>query len=299
MSDEMKKDNPGAQPIDYASPKARRSIFDSPVLRKTGRIVLSFGKWTMRVVLALLIIFGISVGFGTSSSDAEKMRSFSDCVDRWQHNPDFRKAQIEYAEQGSDAMRTKVAWIGTTKAIMWLRSLPFLPPEFAVSPTSQSHYDDFTFGPLSAYMHLTGEQGLPDTLNSISYFGSKEPLTDDDIRQFIDGHKLTPPVVHDAGAIASVRSLFNDIDGSRKFAVHENVGPKLMPHIASIAKSLGYPTEMRQMNPTEQLTVWRKLDGEVHETDYELWRTKQVNDWLNGVWGRYTELITAGSSIRF
>jgi hypothetical protein len=191
-------------------------------------------------------------------------------------------------------MRTKVAFIDTTKDIMWLRSLPCIPEEDRVNDTSFAHYTDFTRGPLTAYMHLTAEQGLNNTLDSIKFLGSKDSLTDDDIRGFLTGYKLPRPVASDAGAIQSVRSLFNDVDASRKFEISGNVGPKITPHIAAIAHELGYPTEMNDMKPSEQLAVWRKLDGEIRETDYELWRSKQVNDWLNGVWAQVYGTMYSG-----
>ena len=56
--------------------------------------------------------------FGTSADDAERLRAFADANDRWQHNPDFREAQVEYVELGSDSMRTKTAFMNTTDAVM-------------------------------------------------------------------------------------------------------------------------------------------------------------------------------------
>jgi hypothetical protein len=302
MSDDL--DKPAEEKtrrIDYATPEKGRGFLRAA--RKAGRLGKAISIWGFRVLLALVILFGLAVGFGTSGSDAEKMKVFADSADRWQHNPDFRKVQIEYAEEGSEAMRTKVAFIDTTRDILWLRSLPGLPDEDKINDTSYAHYTDFTHGPLTAYMHLTGEQGLTNTLGSIQYLGSKEPLTDEDIRGFLNGYKLPRPVASDAGAIKSVRSLFDDIDASRKLEITENVAPKITPHIASIAQGLGYPTDMNEMNPAEQLTVWRKLDGEIKETDYELWRTKQVNDWLNGVWAQvygtmYSGLINPTMKLR-
>src|SRR5688572_1071334 len=127
--------------------------------------------WSGRVAMAVLILFAFGIGFGTPQADAEKMRVFADAVERWQHNPDFRKVQVEYVELGSTAMNTKACFVNTTAGIMWLRSIPGLPPHLAVNPTSQSHYDNFTRGPLSAYLHLTDETGggLADTIKMIKY----------------------------------------------------------------------------------------------------------------------------------
>ncbi len=272
----------------------KRVAAKRPLLKTAGKWAKRISLWGFRVLLALVILFGLAVGFGTSASDAEKMKLFADSADRWQTNPDFRNVQIEYSEQGSDAMRTKVAFIDTTKDIIWLRSLPGIPDEDKINDTSYAHYKDFTAGPLSAYMHLTGEQGLANTVGTIKYLGSKEPLTDDDIRGFLNGYKLPRLVASDEGAVKSVRSLLNDIDASRKLQIETNVAPLLTPHISMIAKNLGYPTDMNQMSPAEQRVVWQKLDGEIRETDYELWRTKQVNDWLNGVWAQVYGTMYSG-----
>ncbi|MDB5318875.1 MAG: hypothetical protein JWN40_506 [Phycisphaerales bacterium] len=242
--------------------------------------------WTARILLSLVILFALMMGFGTSGSDVEKMRLFADAVEKWQHNPDFRQVQVEYVEMGSEAMRSKLAFVNSKTMVMWLRSLPGLPKDFKVNDTSLAHYTNFTLGPLSAYMHLTAEQGLTDTLKVLNYLGSKEQLTDDDIRRFLGDYKLYNPVVADDGAVESVRTLINDIDASRKFDIDTNVSARITPHIAAIASRLGYPTQIKDMNVHAQRDVWQLLDSEIRENDYELWRTKQANDWLNGVWAQ-------------
>jgi hypothetical protein len=254
----------------------------------------SLGIWSARVLLSLVILFALAIGFGTSGTDAEKMRVFAEAVERWQHNPDFREVQVEYVEMGNEAMRTRACFVDTTEGIMWLRSLPGLPEHLRVNDTSLAHYRDFCKGPLSAYMHLTAEQGLGETLKMIKYLGTKEKLTDDDIRDFLHQYKLHNPVASDAGAVASVRSLINDVDPSRGFTIEGDVGAKVTPHIASIAQSMGYPANMERMTPAQQLDVWQVLDDEVRETDYELWRSKQVNDWLNGVWAQVYGTMYSG-----
>jgi hypothetical protein len=40
------------------------------------------------------------------------------------------------------------------------------------------------------------------------------------------------------------------------------------------------------MTPAQQKAVWAKLDDRIRDTNYELWRVKQVNDWLNGLWAQ-------------
>src|SRR5690349_11514747 len=216
--------------------------------------------WAARILLSLVILFALMMGFGTSASDAEKMRLFADAVEKWQHNPDFRQVQVEYVEMGSEAMRSKLAFVPSKQVIMWLRSLPGLPPDWKVNDTSLSHYTDFTLGPLSAYMHLTAEQGLTDTLKVLNYLGSKETLTDDDIRHFLGDYKLYSPVASDDGAVESVRSLINDVDAGRKFEIDTNVSDRITPHIAAIATRLGYPTQVTAMNVHQQRDVWLMLD---------------------------------------
>src|SRR6266550_4418370 len=234
-----------------------------------------FGIWSARVLLSLVILFALAIGFGTGGADAEKMRVFADAVDRWQHNPDFRQVQIEYVEMGSDAMRSKLGFVDSKTVIMWLRSLPGLPDHLKVNDTSFAHYTNFAYGPLSAYMHLTAEQGLTETLKMLGYLGNKEQLTDEDIRRFLAEFKLHNPVASDAGAVESVRSLVNDVDAGRKFQIDTNLSARIIPHIAAVAQRLGYPVQIAQMDPWAQREVWQMLDDEIRQSDYELWRTKQ------------------------
>ena len=90
--------------------------------------------------------------------------------------------------------------------MIFLRSLPGLPEHLRVNDTSYAHYTNFTRGPLSAYMHLTREQGLADTLKMLKELGAKDAPTDDDVREFLRQYKLHYAVVTDAGAVASVRA---------------------------------------------------------------------------------------------
>jgi hypothetical protein len=260
----------------------------------SGKRIKTIAIWTARVCLSLVILFALLMGFGTSASDAEKLRLFADAVERWQHNPEFRQVQIDYVEMGSDAMRSKLGFVDSKTVIMWLRSLPGLPDHLKVNDTSFAHYTNFTYGPLSAYMHLTAEQGLSETLKMLAYLGNKEQLNDDDIRRFLGEFKLHNPVASDAGAIESVHSLINDVDAGRKFQIDTNLSARIIPHIAAVAQRLGYPTEIRQMDPWAQREVWQMLDDEIRQSDYELWRTKQVNDWLNGVWAQVYGTMYSG-----
>ena len=243
-------------------------------------------RWAARGFLALVILLAFAIGFGTPSADAERMRLFAEAVERWQHNPDFRKVQVEYVEMGSAAMRTRVCWLDATKAVMWLRSIPGLPEHLRVNDTSFAHYTNFTRGPLSAYMHLTSEQGLADTLKMLKELGSIPNPTDADVVAFLGQYKLHNPVASDAGAVRSVRDLLADVDPARPLAVQTDAPEKLEAHISAMAAEMGFPARLEEMTPAQQQEIWATLDERVKERDYELWRTKQVNDWLNGVWAQ-------------
>jgi len=41
-----------------------------------------------------------------------------------------------------------------------------------------------------------------------------------------------------------------------------------------------------QMTPEQQITLLLRLDDYVKQHDYELWRTKQLNDFAGGVWAQ-------------
>ena len=143
-------------------------------------------------------------------------------------------------------------------------------------------------------MHLTGEQNLTDTVKMLKDLGGKPDMNDNDIVEFLHQYKLHYPVVSDSGAIASVRSLVQEVDPGRGFAIVEGVSEKFKPHIKHAAQELGYPTDLLEMTPSQQKDVWQMLDTEIKESDYELWRTKQVNDWLNGVWAQVYGTMYSG-----
>jgi len=259
------------------------------------RWIRTTGKWTGRTLLAGLLACAVAVGFGTRSNDAAKMAGFADAVEHWQHNPDFRLVQVEYVTMGSDATRTRIAGVPAPDAVLFLRSLPGLPAHLRVNPTSLDHYANFAKGPLSAYLHLTAEQGLGDTLTSIEQLGQRPDLTDADIVNFLRGYHLHNPVVSDAGAVRSVRRLMTDLNPGRGFVVRDNVPNRLRARASLLAGQLGYPTDIAMLTPEQQIDVWNRLDDVVKREDYELWRTKQVNDWLNGVWAQVYGTMYAGA----
>src|SRR3954465_1643869 len=107
--------------------------------------------------------------------------------------------------------------------------------------------------------------------------GAKDSPTDDDIREFLRQYKLHYAVVTDAGAVASVRALVNDVDAGRAFTVQDGVADRMLPHIAEVARGLGYPTDPKEMTADAQLEVWHMLDARGRDADNELWRRNQGN----------------------
>src|SRR5262245_5408346 len=142
--------------------------------------------WAGRVGKSLAWVFvalALIVGFGIDSDDAHRFNDFCNGVDRWQVGPDFRNVAYEYVRLSHAAMNATPCGVHSTAVIMGLRSIPGLGPEYAVSPTSQAHYDDFTRGELSAYLHLCGEQTMDwvcRDFHDIATRGSR----DEDVRHF-------------------------------------------------------------------------------------------------------------------
>jgi hypothetical protein len=94
------------------------------------------------------------------------------------------------------------------------------------------------------------------------------------------------PVATDSGAIESSVSLLRDTRASRAFQIRSNIGDLLRPHIAAIARQLGFPGDPGEMTPAEQRAVLDRLDGYVRRHDPKLWRTKQVSDYAGGIWAQ-------------
>src|SRR3954469_23070969 len=71
----------------------------------------------------------------------------------------------------------------------------------------------------------------------------------------------------------------------------------LKPHITTLARELNVPEDPEAMTREQQYAVFDRLDGYVRRNDPELWRTKQLSDFLGGVWGQvfsppYTILLS-------
>jgi len=226
------------------------------------------------------------ITFGISGSDEAAFRAFDEAVDRWQVNPEFRAVALDYCIGGSRAMRTRPFLIRAKATIMAMRSAPGLPKKFAVAPTSGLHYDNFTRGALSAYLHLCSEQDVSDMVGIIEAAGRTHARTPDDLRQVIDAFKMDFPVSHDAGAMRSVEDLLAETDAGRTFAIRTNIGPMLAEPIARIAADLNMPANPQDMSPDQQRAVLDRLDRYLKVYNEQLWRTKQVSDLCGGVWAQ-------------
>ena len=245
-----------------------------------------FGRIVAIGTLAALLIASGGIGFGLGRDDVARARAFADAVRNWQKNPDFRNVQREYVTLGVDAMRARMCGASGETIVMAFRSLPGLPEYLRVSPTSAAHYRAFGSGDLAAYLHLTGEQGVGDAIVMIEELGRREVVTDAEAVAFLQGFKLPWPVATDAGAIASVRSLLRDVDGSQTFAIRDDVARRLRELVGQ---------DVFNMTRQEQAIEFLSFDREVKARDPELWRAKQVSDFLAGIWAQsYGQVYLSG-----
>jgi hypothetical protein len=237
------------------------------------------GRRAVVITLALVAALAAAVGFGMSSSDARRVRTFADAVRGWQHDPDYRAVSTEYVKLGVEAMQARLCGISAGHVVMGFRSIPGLPDYLAVSDTSAAHYDAFSRGELSAYLHLSSEQGIADGVAMVEQLGRRKPLTDEDVVTFLRGFKLPVPTVTDAGAIAGVRRLLNDIGSTttKPFIVRGDVATSLVSCVEG---------NLATMTRPQQAAAFAEFDSHVRATDPELWRSKQVSDFLAGVWAQ-------------
>ena len=249
-----------------------------------------FRRWLRRLrlaSLAALLVFLAVVGYGVSGADAERLRVFSNAVDRWQVNPEFRAVGREYAVLGYEAMRARFWGISTTRVVMALRSLPGLPATLDVDPTSQKHYDSFAAGPLAAYLHLCSEGNTQDIIPLLEELARRPVITEQDLERFLrQNFQLDHPVVTDEGARSSLRRLMADTDAGRPFAVRGNVDTALPHYLGHLAAQRGWGGDVRRLPPEQQYEIMRVMDAELRTLNAELWRTKQVNDLVGGVWAQ-------------
>jgi hypothetical protein len=104
----------------------------------------------------------------------------------------------------------------------------------------------------------------------VEKLAAKADLSDAEVVAFLDGFKLPVTIPHDDGAVQSVRRLLFDV-GTKPLSVRDEVILKLRPYVNAIATR-------HERDPLES------LDALVRAGDAELWRTKQVNDFLAGIW---------------
>jgi hypothetical protein len=93
------------------------------------------------------------------------------------------------------------------------------------------------------------------------------------------------PVVTDAGALASVRRVLADVNPSQPFTITTNPTDLLNARIQSIAASTGI-TDLDHLSDTKQIDLLNHLNRNLKTSNPELWRTKQVNDLLAGIWAQ-------------
>jgi hypothetical protein len=248
------------------APARRRRLYAT--LRK-----VAIGTVAVAIILATLL------GFGINAQDIKRMRAFGDAVRRWQHDPDFRAVQREYVAFGVDAMRAHWWGLSGERVVMGFRSLPGLPLYLKAAGSSAAHYRAFSEGEIPAYLHLTSEQSVEAGLGMIEDLGRREPLTDGDIIAFLDGFKLPAPIVTDAGAIASVRRLLADTQSPPR----------------SFARRGGDIVDSLRGYATTEVASMTQLDDAIRAGDPELWRTKQVADFLSGIWAQgYGQIYNDG-----
>jgi hypothetical protein len=239
------------------------------------------GRVTRR--LSVVLLMGVcaiagALGFGMTQSDARRVRAFGDAVRAWQQDPDYRAVAAQYVTLGVDAMQSRLCGLSAGTLIMAFRSLPGLPDHLAVSDTSAAHYKAFSEGDLSAYLHLSSEQGVADGIAMVEQLGRRKPLSDADIVAFLAAFKLPVPTATDAGAVAGVRHLLADVDVSNHpFLVRGDVSTSLLS---------GVEGNISTMTRTEQAAEFAQFDAHVRATDPELWRSKQVSDFLAGIWAQ-------------
>jgi hypothetical protein len=249
-----------------------------------------------------LVGVALAVGYGIDSEDARVLSEFSAGVERWQTGPDFRKVSYEYVRLSHAAMNATPWGIRTTTLIMAIRSVPGLPAAYAVSDTSQSHYDDFTRGELSAYLHLSGEQTMDWVVRDL-HAVAKRGASEADVEGFLRSWKMNRPVACDAQAVAGVQRLLGEINAAKPIKLRTQIEPDLASAAESLSTRLGYPGSRDRLTRDQQHAVFERLDAEIHLHDPELWRQKQVSDLCAGIWAQtfgrdYTMVIEPALTAR-
>ncbi len=257
--------------------------------RRGARLSLRIGlKSVCLTLLTVLLFFSIIFGYGLSKRDLAILNHFSESVVDWQSHADYRRIGFAYIHESYACMTAHIAGCTATEALMTMRSIPGLPEKLAVNPTSQKHYVDFSRGELSAYLHLCGEQGpgIANVLPMMQSLASRPARSDEEITGFLSTFRLAASIeTRSPEAITGVRSLLEDTHAAEGFTSTEPTELAVLPYIKAIAQSRGWPENPDDMSADQQLVIMKELDGYVHDVDRPVWRTKQVTDFLNGVWG--------------
>ena len=156
------------------------------------------------------------------------------------------------------------------------------------------HYRNFTQGPLSAYLHLCWEQNLDDNGRG-GYIAHLEQLcaggapNAETARKWIDGLGWWEKVASDQAAVYSLQAMLHDIDLRKDNPIQvrtTHVDQRIREHIKLLAAELNLPADPAAMTVAQQYTVLDRLDGYVKRVDPELWRTKQISDFMGGIWAQ-------------
>jgi hypothetical protein len=251
--------------------------------RRTRRWLGRLGWAAWGVAQALAIAFG----YGMSAGDAELMRRFRAHVYAWEDRCDFREVCYTYTELGSAATHAKFVGMSSGDWVMVARSMPGLPEHLRVNEGSREHYNDFIAGPLSAYLHLSDIQGVQYWFDKINDHGGRlSTLTHAEVLDTFNLFQMHRPPTRNEAALESWRTMLVDIEAWKPFTIREAPGPRIRAAVPGLALKLGVPTDIRAMCFSDQARVFAALDAHIREYDPELWRTKQVSDFLSGVWGQ-------------
>jgi hypothetical protein len=153
-----------------------------------------------------------------------------------------------------------------------------VPSYLAVGESSAAHYRAFTRGRAIRLPAPERRAGPPHGADvDRGPRAARSRSSDADIVGFLHGFKLPFPIATDAGAVASVRRLIGDTDAARTFVIRDDLVARLRRCVVG---------DIEAMPSAEQAEALRQLDARIHAADPELWRTKQVNDFLGGVWAQ-------------
>ncbi len=241
---------------------------------------------------------------GISAKDKTDAVRFDQLAAEWQRNPEFRSITVSYCDDGSRALAATPFGFSANGVVMALRSIPGLPKDLAVNPTSELHYRRFAMGPLCAYLHLCTEQDVPTFARVLEEAVTKHSaattptttatLTQPTViadpvvvaREFLEAFHMDEAVCTDVGAVQSAGALIHDVDPQRPFFVRQNIDALLLPHVRDVARDLGVPERVDDMTAEQQRWVFARLDAHVRTRDPELWRTKQLSDFCCGIWAQ-------------